>query len=132
LRDQGKVLIVSSHILSDMQEYCTHIGMMHGGRLVKFGTVATVAGGEDANRCRYKLLLAEPMPRLSELLEGLPDVTDVNVERDRVSFEYLIDRGAAASLIATLVNNHVPVASFTPDAPGIEQAYLRAGIGQVD
>ena len=132
LRDQGKVLIVSSHILSDMQEYCTHIGMMHSGRLVKFGTVATVAGLEDADRCRYKLLLASPVPQLCDLLEGLADVTDVKTERDRATFEYLSYRAAAARLLATLVNNNVPVASFTADAPGIEQAYLRAGIGQVD
>jgi ABC-type multidrug transport system ATPase subunit len=115
-----------------MQDYCTHIGMMHSGRLVKFGTVATVVGLEDADRCRYKLLLAAPVAKLDELLEALPDVTAVKTERDRATFEYLSDRAAAARLLATLVNNNIPVASFTADAPGIEQAYLRAGIGQVD
>jgi ABC-2 type transport system ATP-binding protein len=38
LRDQGKALIVSSHILADMNEYCTHIGIMAKGRLIRFGT----------------------------------------------------------------------------------------------
>ncbi|MDB5297270.1 MAG: transporter related protein, partial [Phycisphaerales bacterium] len=43
LRDQGKALVVSSHILSDMAEYCTHIGIMAGGRMVRLGTVAEVS-----------------------------------------------------------------------------------------
>jgi ABC-2 type transport system ATP-binding protein len=132
LRDQGKVLIVSSHILSDMQEYCTHIGMMHGGRMVKFGTVAHVSGLDDPERCRYKLILANSVPRLAELLGGLPEVSNVKAERDQASFEYRSDRAAAAQLLAMLINENVPVSSFTADAPGIEQAYLRAGIGQVD
>src|SRR5688572_4940910 len=33
LRDQGKALVVSSHILSDMADYCTHIGIMAAGRM---------------------------------------------------------------------------------------------------
>src|SRR3954463_3203986 len=43
LRDQGKALIVSSHILSDMEEYCTHIGIMRRGEMVQFGTVSEIA-----------------------------------------------------------------------------------------
>ena len=132
LRDQGKVLIVSSHILSDMEEYCTHIGIMQAGRLVQFGTVAHVAGGGDAARCRYNLLLAEPVAKLEELLSILPDLKQLKVERDRATFEYFSDRAAAARLLAQLVAQRVPIAAFYPNAAGIEEAYLRAVIGQVD
>src|SRR5688500_17685698 len=43
LREQGKALIVSSHILADMADYCTHIGIMAAGRMIQLGTVAEVA-----------------------------------------------------------------------------------------
>jgi ABC-2 type transport system ATP-binding protein len=133
LRDQGKALIVSSHILSDMTEYCTHIGIMRRGEMVRFGTVAQVAAAdEDVGRCRYTLTLAAPLAGLEELLSGLTDVTDVRVERDRASFECASGREAAAGLLAELVSRRVPVASFAPHAPGLEEAYLRAGMGQVD
>src|SRR5213075_3172449 len=46
LRDQGKALIVSSHILSDMEEYCTHIAIMGRGTLLRVGTVSEIAAGE--------------------------------------------------------------------------------------
>src|SRR5213075_1610439 len=58
LRDQGKVLIVSSHNLLDMGEYCTHIGIMGKGQIVRYGTVAEIASSGDASRCRYTIVLA--------------------------------------------------------------------------
>jgi len=99
---------------------------------MQFGTVAHVAGGGDAARCRYSLVLAHPMPRLDELLAAVGDLSHLTIERDRAAFEYFSDRAAAAKLLAQLIGQQVPVASFSPNAPGIEQAYLRAGIGQVD
>src|SRR5688500_7979047 len=62
LREQGKAMIVSSHILLDMADYCTHIGIMSKGALVRYGTVAEVAshagdGDGDASRCRYTITL---------------------------------------------------------------------------
>jgi len=132
LREQGKVLIVSSHILSDMEEYCTHIGIMQRGELLKYGTVAHVAAGTDGSRCRYTMFLAGPFIGLAELLAALPEVTSVEVAADRASLEYPSGKEAAAKLLADLVARRVPVASFTPHAPGIEEAYLRAGIRQVE
>src|SRR6476620_9520620 len=42
LRDQGKTIIISSHILADMDEYCTHIAIMSGGAIQQFGTVGQI------------------------------------------------------------------------------------------
>src|SRR5439155_14959203 len=54
LREQGKALIVSSHILLDMAEYCSHIGIMSKGQIVRLGTVSQIANGSvDDSRCRY-------------------------------------------------------------------------------
>src|SRR4051812_4138755 len=65
LREQGKALVVSSHILADMGEYCTHIAIMERGALRRFGTVAeftTAAAGHHADRRRYHVTLARVTP----------------------------------------------------------------------
>lgn len=131
LREQGKALIVSSHILADMEEYCTHIGIMAQGSMVQFGTVAHVAGHAD-DRCRYALLLAGHANGLAKLLETIDGIDHVQIDGDRISLEYLSRREDAAALLARLVAHGVPVASFAAQAPGLEEAYLRAGIKQVD
>jgi len=141
LRDQGKTLVVSSHILSDMSDYCTHIGIMAGGKMLRLGTVASIAAHADAgqsgdesavSRCRYTITLAQPAPRLDSLLDGIAGVAAVQAERDRAVFEYAAGRDAAAALLADLVARGLPIASFAPNPAGLEEAYLRSGIAQVD
>lgn len=133
LREQGRAMIVSSHILADMEEYCTHVGIMAHGQMVRFGTVSDVAASEGSDgRCRYSLVLARPIPNFQKILDSIEGLTAAQVERDRASFEYVAERDAAATLLALLVGKQVPVASFVPHAPGLEEAYLRIGIRQVD
>ena len=133
LREQGKALIVSSHILADMEEYCTHVGIMAHGQMMRFGTVADVAAHQGTDgRCRYTLVLARPIPHLQKILDLTQGLSGAQIERDRASFEYASDRAAAAALLAELITRQVPVASFVPHAPGLEEAYLRIGIRQVD
>jgi ABC-2 type transport system ATP-binding protein len=132
LRDRGKALIVSSHILADMSEYCTHIGIMAQGRLVQCGTVAEVAAGADGRRCRYTIVLSRPVPKVEAALGKLNDVSGVQVENERITLEYSSAREDATVLLAELVAQRLPVAAFTANAPGLEEAYLRTGIRQVD
>lgn len=132
LRDQGKALIVSSHILADLAEYCTHIAIMAHGSFIQLGTVAEVAATGNDQRCRYTLLLARPVAGLGDMLSSIEGVTDVQVDRDRVVIQYSSDRAKAAGLLADLVGRGIPVSSFAPNAPGLEEAYLRTGIKQVD
>ncbi len=132
LRDQGKTLIVSSHILADMEEYCTHIAMMSAGNILKFGTVAEVAGMAHGDRCRYTIQLAHPVAGLGRMLKAIAGVADAIVDNERVTLEFDTGKDQAAALLAELVNQKVPVSSFSANAADLEEAYLRAGIKQVD
>jgi ABC-2 type transport system ATP-binding protein len=56
LRDMGKTIIVSSHILAELQEMCSHIGIMEAGRLLASGSPATILdqiGGGIRLRVRF-------------------------------------------------------------------------------
>ncbi len=132
LRDQGKVLIVSSHILADLHEYCTHILIMEKGRIERCGTVAQVVGGKDDNRCRYDVTLARVVPDVGSVLSALSGLSQVDISGRQVSFEFEHDEAAAAELLKTLVAHGLPVAKFGPVEHDLEQAYLRTGIRQVD
>ena len=134
LRDQGKAIIVSSHILADMSEYCTHVGIMSSGRMVRYGTVADVTASAAAGgRCRYTLTLGRPVPNLARALADVDGVTDVSIDRNRVTLLYAADPAAAAALLGELVAvRRLPVCGFTANVANLEEAYLRAGVGQVD
>jgi ABC-2 type transport system ATP-binding protein len=133
LRQQGKVLIVSSHILSDMEDYCSHIAIMGAGKLLRYGTVAQVAAhSADATRRRYLVTLAHPVAGLAAALADIRGLNLLDVNGEHVALEYLADRDAAAELLRELVQRRLPVASFAPGGSGLEEAYLRCGIRQVD
>jgi ABC-2 type transport system ATP-binding protein len=132
LRDQGKALIVSSHNLLDMAEYCTHIGIMSKGRLVRFGTVTEIASSGDASRCRYNIALARPVASLGRILENIDGVSKIDADGDRATLEFASAKDDAADLLARLLKMNLPISAFTPLAPGLEEAYLRSDVAQVD
>jgi ABC-2 type transport system ATP-binding protein len=133
LREQSKAIIVSSHILSDLGEYCTHIGIMAAGKMMQFGTVQQVTEHAKDGRCRYTLQLARPVAAMSDLLGSIVGISNVVIEDHRVVFSFSRQPDEAADLLAQLVTHHrLPVASFAPNAMELEEAYLRAGISQVD
>jgi ABC-2 type transport system ATP-binding protein len=135
LRDQGKAIIVSSHILADLAEYCTHIAIMGHGRLLKYGTVAEVAGAENHGRTQYRIVLAQRVGDLAARLRELQadeGITRLEFDADLITLEYDRDRPAAAELLRKLIAAGLPVAEFHTVSPDLEQAYLRAGIRQVD
>jgi ABC-2 type transport system ATP-binding protein len=132
LRDQGKALIVSSHILADLDEYCTHIAIMEGGQIRQMGTVAQVVGAKEDNRCLYNVVLARPAAEAGQVLATVPSVQKVEIHGRQITFEFEHDDQAAADLLARLLEAGLPVASFAPLDHDLEQAYLRTGIRQVD
>jgi ABC-2 type transport system ATP-binding protein len=132
LRDQGKGIIISSHILSDMSEYCTHIGIMAHGKMIQLGTVSEISAAGDGQRCRYTIRLARPVARISDLLSAINGVSHIEEDNGRVILEFDSQPDAAAQLLRELIKKDLPIASFTPNAPGLEEAYLRSGISQVD
>jgi ABC-2 type transport system ATP-binding protein len=137
LRRQGKALIVSSHILADMQEYCSHIGIMSAGAMVRLGRVHDVAdwaantAGTAATQCRYVLALAEPRPDALQLIAKL-GVDQLTGDSERLTFYYSTDRKQAAGLLKEIMKLGLDVASFAPAAGALEEAYLRVGVKQVD
>ncbi len=132
LRDQGKAIIVSSHILADLAEYCTHIGIMERGRMLRFGPVSQIAGHDESERCTYRVVLAYRVGDLPNRLEDLTIARAVKLDGDTLTLEADRDREAAVKLLAELLKRGLPVCEFRALQPDLEQAYLRSGIAQVD
>lgn len=132
LRDQGRAIVISSHILADLADYCTHILIMEHGRVLRYGTVAEITGTATHARGLYDVILAHRMGDLATRLADLPGVSILRADGERVTLEYETERAAAAQLLQQLLARGLPVAEFTPHKPDLEQAYLRSGIAQVD
>ena len=83
----------------------------------------------DVGRCRYTVELAETRTGVADLLAGMAGVTGVTVDGRKVVLEYVRDAGAAAALLATLIKEDLPVASFMANRVDLEEAYIAHGRG---
>jgi ABC-2 type transport system ATP-binding protein len=128
----GKTVVISSHILSELADLCSHVGFVAGGRVLREGRVEEVLRGvrlpspdgpdgpgglqegpaEALSRPWYVLRVLRDAERAGAALERVPAVTRVATGPEEVRFE--CDGGAegAAAALAAVVAEGVPVVRF--------------------
>lgn len=124
LRDAGMTILVSSHILSELEEYATDILVLRGGRLVEQRSL----GGGEGGAVVIGVALAGPAAGLEALLAAFPGVSGVVVEPRCARFRFAGDAAARHRLLRALIEAGLPVASFAVEREGLRHAYF-AGIG---
>ncbi|MFI1754403.1 CocE/NonD family hydrolase [Streptomyces sp. NPDC020571] len=115
----GRTVIVSSHLLAEVEQSCTHLVVMDRGRLVQAGPVAEIIGSGDTLLVGTGLPVDEP---LVDKVAALPGVASV-VHTDDGLLVRLDPGGTASGLVAELVRLDVPVASVGPHRR-LEDAFL--------
>jgi ABC-2 type transport system ATP-binding protein len=131
LRDQGCAMIVSSHILSDLEEVATHIAIIDHGSFLRWSTTRELHYERDRRRT-YRLTTLDENAEVAGIISSMDGVSDLRRDGRTYTFDYHADEPAAADLLKRLVDGNVPVLSFTPVKASLEEAYLRSGVKQVD
>ncbi|MDT0612831.1 alpha/beta fold hydrolase [Streptomyces lancefieldiae] len=115
----GRTVIVSSHLLSEVEQSCTHLVVMDRGQLVQAGPVGEITGSGDTLLVGTDVPVEEP---LAEKVAALPGVVSA-VRTDDGLLVRLDADGTAARLVAELVRLEVPVSSVGPHRR-LEDAFL--------
>ncbi|WP_030959530.1 alpha/beta fold hydrolase [Streptomyces sp. NRRL S-378] len=114
----GRTVIVSSHLLSEVEQSCTHLVVMDRGQRVAAGEVAEITGGGDT----LLVTLAEPVDEVAvEKVAALEGVGSVVAADDGLLVR--LEGATAAGLIAELVRLEVPVTGVGPHRR-LEDAFL--------
>ncbi|MFJ3914040.1 alpha/beta fold hydrolase [Streptomyces vinaceus] len=114
----GRTVIVSSHLLSEVEQTCTHLVVMDRGRLVRAGEVAEITGGGDTLLVALAGPVDEGTVAKVVALEGVGAVTAAD---DGLLVR--LEGATAAELIAELVRLEVPVSAVGPHRR-LEDAFL--------
>ncbi|WP_411092462.1 alpha/beta fold hydrolase [Streptomyces sp. 049-1] len=115
----GRTVIVSSHLLSEVEQSCTHLVVMDHGRLVQAGPVGEIVGSGDTLLVGTRTRVDAP---LAEKVAALPGVASAAVT-DGGLLVRLDSTGTARDLIPELVRLDVPVESVGPHRR-LEDAFL--------
>ena len=123
LNKQGKTIFLSSHILSEVSQTCTHVGVINKGKMVAVDTTEAIQsriGGGGVVRC---LVEAPTVPDAA--LRGLLDITHVkDVQRTDWGLIVAMDKDARASVNAFLVGLGVPVMGIKLAEVTLEDAFV--------
>jgi len=120
LKDQGMTLVVSSHILAELEDYCSEMIIIEGGR---------IAGGKpvkvrDVERPRYILEVATARGDLKDFLSARAGLDLIEADEHHGLFTFTRNPGARAKLIRDLVAAGFEVSSFGEATKALEETYF--------
>ncbi|WP_322985175.1 alpha/beta fold hydrolase [Streptomyces sp. S584] len=116
----GRTVIVSSHLLSEVEQSCTHLVVMDRGQLVQAGPVAEITGSGDMLLVTTGAEVAEP---LVDKVAALPGIGSAVPLDDGHGLLVRLDGATASQLVAELVRLDVPVTGVGPHRR-LEDAFL--------
>ncbi len=118
LAEDGATVLISSHLLSEVEQICTHLGIMSDGRLVAQGTVEALRGTGLATA---RVSTSRPSDAAAVL--GRLGVGGVEVGRaTRCAAE--LGTVAPEEIVAALVHADVPVRGFAVTTPSLEDLFV--------
>lgn len=124
LREQGKTLIVSSHILSELSELCTSIGIIEQGRMVLQGSMEQIF--EQVNSSNPLLIsVFSNMEQALAILKSHPCVQTISVKKDEIKLGFLGDRQDEAMLLQQLIDADVMVSGFMREKGSLESIFMQ-------
>ncbi len=130
LADRGKTILVSSHILTELSEFCTSIGIMEKGRLKLSGRIEDIAARMEQKR-RYVIeFLGEWRSHVARV-ESSDGVSSVELNGRGVEFDFGGSEADATALLKQLVIDGLPISAFFERRVGVEDILLHVGAKEV-
>jgi ABC-2 type transport system ATP-binding protein len=145
LGKMGKCLMISSHILTELAEMCTSIGIIERGKLLYTGSIkdayAKARGGEritvrleagGASPARVaEILSADPRVQKARVEAAVPDGSDIGAEvgGEVIRIDLVPGEHGHHFILEIIIASGARIAAFTPEGMKLEEAFLRLTTG---
>jgi ABC-2 type transport system ATP-binding protein len=124
LHSMGRTIIISSHILTEMKDFCTSIGIIEQGRLVASGRVEDILQRLETG-LHLEIEVAAGMPKLLLILQTHENVDQLAQQDGRVRCRWRAGREALPNLHRRLVHEGVDLISLAVKTDTLEDIYMR-------
>jgi ABC-2 type transport system ATP-binding protein len=125
LRAQGTTILISSHILTELEGFCTSIGIMEKGRMVRSGRIDEVTAAEKLARDLRIRWLGDATLALAARLAAQPHVSTVQLGAGTGTFQFAGSDEELATLLADLIAAGVRVSTFAETKQTVEDLYMK-------
>ena len=124
LHEIDKTIIISSHILSELAEMCTTIGIIDHGQMMVKGTVDEIMTRLNTSN-PLQIRIVEGMDQAVKILKENPTVVNLSVDANMLLVGFKGNEEEEAALLASLIQNDVRVSSFVRDTGNLEEVFMR-------
>jgi len=121
LREQGMTLIVSSHILTELEEYSTHMLMLKAGHIIS----QEVIGTQHELMCDLHIILSESHMDLKRILSDVDGASVLELDDRQAWLSFSKDVAKQHELLRYLMDKGLPIAAFAPEKRDMHETYLR-------
>lgn len=123
LHDMGKTIIISSHILSELAEMCTTIGIIDKGSMVSKGTVDEIMQKLNTSN-PLKIHVISNAEAAVRIIKENPQVENLSIDGADITVSFNGSEKEEAGLLADLVNNDVLVSSYVRETGNLEEVFM--------
>lgn len=135
LANDGKTILVSSHILTELAEICDRIGIIERGELLAVGRVDEIRkqlAAAQGHTFEFSVRVDGGGAPLARWLEPRPGVGQMVLDGENVRFHYDVDdEGAAGKLLREMVLADFPISEFYRHEVSLEDVFLHVTQGRV-
>ena len=129
LKAMGKTIIISSHILHELAQFCTRIGIVEAGRLVAEGSLDEIYGQLGLLQVIHVQVLNLDETLLTKI-RTLPGVESVEPQADRVAIRMRASETGAEVLLEDMMHAGCRIRMFQPEAMDMETAFMKLTEGK--
>jgi ABC-2 type transport system ATP-binding protein len=130
LAANGKTILVSSHILTELAEMCDEVGIIERGQLLAVGTVEEIQRQQAPHRT-VKVRILGGASEFAVWIGQRPDVTEIRLDGDAVRFTHAGDEASEVALLREMVLANFPVAQFGSHSQSLEDVFMAVTRGAV-
>lgn len=121
---EGKTILVSSHILSELAQMCTDIGIIDAGKIVLSGNMGDILKQvNDSNPIRVQVV--ENVREAVQFLRAEPEVRTITVEGNDLVVGFHGGKDAEAMLLAKLVAHNIGICGFWREQGDLESIFMQ-------
>ncbi|MCK4998054.1 MAG: ABC transporter ATP-binding protein [Anaerohalosphaera sp.] len=131
LKKMGKTIMISSHILSELEEICDFIGIIEQGRLVFSGTMDEIWRKMGTHSKVHVTVVPEHREKAIELLNTVPEIVEVSDQGSHIVVDFSDGQVAGSVVAKILVNGNVDIVSIEPAKMKLDDAFLQLTKGMV-
>ena len=124
LREQEKTVVLSSHILSELSEVCTDIGIVEQGKMVLEGAMDEILTQINV---RSPLLISvyQNIDKALSLLRSHPYVETITIRHNDIMIVFTGDRGDEAALLQQVIDAGIMVCGFVRERGNLESVFMQ-------